>query len=90
MMGRRTARLKYARKVRGQIKGFSILNQKNAGCAASRNAGTAAAAGKYLLFLDADDKMDEKNAIRSMVRQAEKEEWMDIWRWKLPQMEGKW
>lgn len=53
-------------------KRIHILNQKNAGCAASRNMGTAAAAGKYLFFLDADDKMDEKNAIRSMVRQAEK------------------
>ena len=48
-------------------KRIHILNQKNAGCAASRNAGIAAAEGKYLLFLDADDKMDEKNTIRSMV-----------------------
>lgn len=52
-------------------KRIHILNQKNAGCAASRNAGIAAAEGKYLLFLDADDKMDEKNTIRSMVIQAE-------------------
>lgn len=34
---------------------FRLLRQPNAGVAAARNAGVAASAGRYLLFLDADD-----------------------------------
>ena len=37
---------------------FRLLSQDNQGVAAARNAGGAAALGRYLLFLDADDILD--------------------------------
>ena len=38
-------------------KGYIIIGQQNKGAAAARNAGLKASTGKYLLFLDSDNKL---------------------------------
>ena len=40
-----------------ESKGYKVINQENKGVSAARNTGIAAAAGKYILPLDADDEI---------------------------------
>ncbi len=52
---------------------LTIINQKNAGPSAARNAGLDAATGKYIYFPDADDLLNPKS-IQQLYNKAEKEE----------------
>ena len=45
------------RKYRAMHPNISLLRQRNAGVAAARNAGIRASHGKYITFVDADDKV---------------------------------
>ncbi len=49
---------------------ITVIHQKNAGGGATRNAGMDVASGKYLLFLDADDRF-ESNLLRDAYKKAE-------------------
>lgn len=47
------------------------VHQENCGSGLSRNAGMKASSGEYIFFLDSDDCIDGKQAIRRLVKQAE-------------------
>lgn len=50
----------------------SVIHKENGGLSSARNAGIEVAKGKYILFLDSDDTLEE-NAIKEMLEIAEKE-----------------
>ena len=51
---------------------IKTIHQSNAGPGMARNAGMDAATGKYVAFVDSDDRLDGASAIRRMVEQAER------------------
>lgn len=53
-----------------QDKRFCLIRQENMGAGAARNKGLESACGKYVLFFDSDDYMNE-NAIYKLVERAE-------------------
>lgn len=54
-----------ARCLEGSFERFVMVSQRNAGPAAARNAGMAAASGEYILMLDSDDVFD-RDLVRKM------------------------
>lgn len=48
-----------------------VIHQKNQGLGLSRNTGVKNASGEYIFFLDSDDCIDGKKAIRTLLKQAE-------------------
>ncbi len=58
--------LNVAKKLQCEISQIKIINQKNSGLSQSRNNAVRVACGKYLMFLDADDRY-KNEAIKSIL-----------------------
>lgn len=50
----------------------TVIHQQNRGLSSARNIGLEAALGKYILFVDGDDYLDDSEAIKILVDTAEK------------------
>ena len=48
-----------------------VIHKKNQGLGMARNSGMEKASGKYILFLDSDDKLDGEHAVELLVRKAQ-------------------
>ncbi len=59
-------------KIAEKNENIKVIHKENGGLSSARNAGIEVAKGKYILFLDSDDAL-EQNAIADMVEIAEKE-----------------
>ena len=59
-------------KYKKNYKNVIVINQKNKGLSEARNAGIRKATGKYIVFVDADDSIDEQE-IYKCIRSIKKE-----------------
>lgn len=66
-----------ARQAVGDDDRFTFFVQENAGQSAARNAGIAQATGTYLVFLDSDDRYEER-ALQVLLEQAERDQLDDL------------
>ena len=51
-----------------------VIHKKNQGLGMARNSGMEKASGKYILFLDSDDKLDGEHAVELLVRKAQEKD----------------
>lgn len=65
--------LQTAQKLAEKNRSIRVISQENKGLGGARNTGIRNAAGKYILFLDADDELAE-NALPLLLEKAEKEQ----------------
>lgn len=71
------------------------LHQKNAGVCAARNTGMSVATGEYIVFVDADDYLKEKNVFQKLVQALEGTEadiavgnYMRLWKGRMLKAES--
>lgn len=55
----------------GRYAHIRVIHQENRGAGVARNQGMEVARGEYLLFVDSDDCLDGKGAVRRLVEKAE-------------------
>lgn len=69
--------LEVAREAVGDDGRFTFLSQENAGQSAARNAGIARATGAYLVFLDSDDRYEDRT-LQTLFDRAERDKLDDL------------
>lgn len=61
-------------RLRMQHTNIFVIHKKNQGIGMARNSGIEKARGKYIMFLDSDDKLDGEDAVALLVRKAQEKD----------------